>query len=190
MRAFEALAASADAILGGQWYRCATALLLHASPMHLAGNMVGMGVFGAAVCGIAGSGLGTLMIVASGIAGNYFNAWLHQSHHLSMGASTAVFGAVGILVAHQVRHRIKRHDRLAWRDFLPVGAGLALLGLLSAGPRTDVMAHLLGMLAGGVMGGLFAMRWTRPPAAWIQAACTLAVIGVFATAWLAATPGG
>lgn len=186
---FSALGASAAAILNGDWFRCATALLVHAGPIHLLGNMVGLAIFGSAVCGIAGPGVGMLMIAASGILGNLFNALLHQSHHLSVGASTAVFGAVGILVVYQIRHRVKQGDGWGWRTFLPLGAGLALLGFLSAGPRTDLTAHLLGMLAGGVIGGVYAVVGRRPAPPWAQAACTLVLLGIFAAAWLAAGEG-
>lgn len=184
-----ALGASADRILGGEWLRCATALLIHADAPHLVGNMVGLAIFAGAVCGVSGAGVGALMIAASGIVGNLLNAILYQSHHLSVGASTAVFGAVGILVAHQLQHGIKRYGGAKWRAFLPLGAGLALLGFLSSGPRVDIMAHLFGMVAGGLMGAAYGLRQTRPPARSVQVVCAVIVLGVFAGAWMATLKG-
>lgn len=182
------MGASAAGILQGEWFRCATALLIHADAPHLVGNMVGLAIFGTAVCGITGTGVGILMISAAGIFGNLLNAVLHQSHHLSVGASTAVFGAVGILVAHQLRHRITGRSELTWRAFLPLGAGLALLGFLSSGPRTDIMAHLLGMAAGGLLGAAYGKRWSRPPSLPVQAAGGVITVAIFAAAWMAVTP--
>lgn len=178
------MGASAAGILQGEWFRCATALLIHADAPHLIGNMVGLAIFGSAVCGITGAGVGILLISAAGLCGNLLTAALHQSHHLSVGASTAVFGAVGVLVAHQVRHRITRPGGLTWRTFLPVGAGMALLGFLSAGPRVDIMAHLLGMLAGGFLGAVYGMRWSRPPSRPVQVVCAVVAFAVFVGAWL------
>lgn len=145
--------------------------------------MVGIAIFGGAVCGITGGGVGALMIAAAGIFGNLLNALLHQGHHLSVGASTAVFGAVGILMAHQIRQGIKRTGGLKWRAFLPLGAGLALLGFLSAGPRVDVMAHFFGMITGGLMGAAYGMRRIRPPSRLVQAICAVTCVAVFIGAW-------
>ena len=184
-----ALGASAAKILHGEWFRCATALLIHSSPAHLLGNMVGMAVFGSAVCGIVGSGVGVFMIAATGIIGNLLNAIFHQSNHLSVGASTAVFGAVGILVAHQVRHRMKDGGRLTWRTVLPIGAGMALLGFLSGGPRVDLMAHAFGMIAGALMGTAYGF-WRTRPASWIvQITATAVTLAIFAGAWISASGG-
>jgi len=186
---FTALGASATEILKGEWFRCATALLIHADAPHLVGNMVGLAIFGTAVCGITGTGVGILMISAAGIFGNLLNAALHQSHHVSVGASTAVFGAVGILVAYQVRHRLSGRSELTWRAFLPLGAGLALLGFLSSGPRTDIMAHLLGMAVGGLMGAAYGIDRSRPPSRPVQMVCGIIAVSVFAAAWRSAPPG-
>ena len=142
--------ASASKIMAGEVYRTVTALLLHADAAHLAGNMAGIAIFGAVVCAVNGAGVGWLMVVLSGALGNYLNAALYESNHLAVGASTAVFGAVGILAAHQfwqkIRHREKRP-----RAWLPIAGGLALLAMLGVGEgRVDIMAHLLGFCCGMV----------------------------------------
>ena len=62
-----AYGAASDAILHGELYRIVTALMLHADPVHLTGNMVGVAVFGTAVCGTMGVGVGWFMILLTGI---------------------------------------------------------------------------------------------------------------------------
>lgn len=143
--------ASSEKILKGEVYRAVTALTLHSSPAHLLGNIAAISIFGASVCRITGSGAGWLMILLTGILGNMANACFHGSAHLSVGASTAVFGAVGFLSAYQFHNKMKAsdHRQKAW---LPVAGGLALLGFLSAGPHTDLMGHLFGFIAGILMG--------------------------------------
>ena len=152
--------ASSRDILEGELYRTATALMLHASPGHMAGNAAGLVLFGTAVCSITGPGLGWLLILLSGIVGNLANAVLIQSGHLSLGASTAVFGAVGLLSAYQFQRRLKKGlTRLkAW---IPLAGGLALLGFLGTGPHTDLTAHLFGFVAGIVI-GLISARYLKP----------------------------
>jgi len=98
---------SADAgrILEGEVYRTVTALLLHGDIAHLLGNCAGLVVFGTAAANLAGWGTAWLMILMAGGMGNYANALFYQFGHRSIGASTAVFGAVGILACLQTLAR-------------------------------------------------------------------------------------
>lgn len=153
--------ASAHRIMGGEVYRCATALLLHADAAHIAGNMVGMVIFGGAVCTATGSGAGWLMITACGILGNLMNAWAYKTGHLSVGASTAVFGAVGILCALQAVNAVRRGK--GWKRMaLVFGAGVALLAFLGTSSRSDLGAHLFGFFSGVMMGGAYRL-WKGQP---------------------------
>jgi len=145
-------AANAQLILSGEWWRSVTALTLHADPAHFLGNAVLGGVFVACLCRAAGSGTAWLLFVLSGMLGNLANAWLRGGGHVSVGASTAVFGTVGALGALSM----VREGRLDFRRAAaPVVAGLALLGMLgTGGERTDLGAHLFGFLAGLPLGAL------------------------------------
>jgi len=139
--------ASAAAILTGQYYRAVTALVLHADSVHLVGNMVGIALFGTAVCSVTGWGLGWLIILMNGAAGNLLNAVFYQADHLSVGASTAVFGAVGFLAMRQFLNRY-REPRRRLKAWIPLGGGLALLGMLGTAPHVDLSAHILGFVSG------------------------------------------
>ena len=146
--------ASAFYILQGEMYRTLTALMLHADFEHLAGNVVGIMVFGVPVSALAGPLQGMGLILGCGALGNFVNAWLYKTAHLSIGASTSVMGAAGILTAFQITQRWKLvgiHPKL----FFPLGAGIALVGMLSGGENTDIGAHLFGFLAGLVVGCLW-----------------------------------
>lgn len=142
--------ADAAAMLDGQWWRAATALTLHADAAHVFGNAVIGGVFVALVCRSLGSGPGWLAVLATGIGGNALNAWVQGPSHLSLGFSTAVFGAAGILSGL----RAATGRGLAFRSFVvPVAAGLGLLATLgSGGEHTDLGAHLLGFGVGVILG--------------------------------------
>jgi rhomboid protease GluP len=147
--------ASAELILNGELYRTVTALLLHADAVHLVGNITALALFGTAVCAINGAGAGWFLILATGISGNYFNALLHQSNHTAVGASTALFGAVGLLAAHQFSQKIRGSGK-RYKAWLPLAGGLALLAMLGTGEgRVDVIAHLFGFISGLVFQGLF-----------------------------------
>jgi rhomboid protease GluP len=179
----EAFGASASKIADGEYFRSVTALLLHADSAHLVANMAGILIFGTAVCSVGGWGLGWFLIVAAGAAGNLVNAGFYATGHLSIGASTAVFGAVGILTGYRIlpgfptpRKRLK-----AW---VPLGAGLALLAFAGAGEHTDIMAHLFGFLAGlplGLARPLYARHADRSG---YQAGYLFLTIAIVVGAWL------
>jgi rhomboid protease GluP len=147
--AFVALyGASASRIMAGEVFRTATALLLHADAAHLIGNMAAIALFGSVVCASNGFGVGWLMILLSGIFGNYLNAWFHESFHMSIGASTAVFGAVGMMAAHQFLRKIGQPAE-RYKAWLPLAGGMALLAIFGTGAgRMDIMAHLFGFACG------------------------------------------
>jgi rhomboid protease GluP len=174
---------SARAILHGDYYRAVTSLMLHADMIHLVGNMVGMVVFGTAVCAVCGWGVGWLMILASGIFGNLINAYMYESGHLSIGASTAVFGAIGILSGYQLIRSQRFHQRrlAAWA---PLACGLALLGLLGSGPHSDLSAHFFGFIAGIGMGLAYAMAVRSPFKIYYQVISIILVIFIISMAWI------
>ncbi len=178
--------ASAEAIVDGQIHRAVTALLIHADAAHLAGNMLGITVFGAAVTAEAGWGLGWLMIVCSGISGNLLNAVMYQRGHLSIGASTAVFGALGILAGYQVvrRHRQQGRQIAAW---VPLAGGLALLGFIGSGENVDIAAHFFGFVVGIAMGAGYLMLWRVQPGRRVQAVSLALVFALFFLSWTAGT---
>jgi rhomboid protease GluP len=157
----QAYAASASDILSGEWYRCTTALFLHAGVGHLSANLAAMAVFATAVCSVTGWGMGWLLILFSGILGNLLNAQLYTYGHRAIGASTAVFGALGLLCAYQMIQRKQTPGR-RFSIWLPLGAGLALLAFVGASPHTDIMAHLFGFLAGLGLGGMYYRLYAEP----------------------------
>ncbi|MCJ8502196.1 rhomboid family intramembrane serine protease [Desulfatitalea alkaliphila] len=158
----ERYGASAAKILSGEIYRTATALLLHSDAVHLVGNMAGITLFGAVVCSINGYGLGWLLILFSAMLGNGLNAHLHQALHMSIGASTAVFSAVGLLAAHQFWRKIQQPGQRV-KAWLPMAGGIALLAMLGTGAgRVDVMAHLFGFVCG------FAIQILYQTLLWIE----------------------
>jgi rhomboid protease GluP len=178
-------AAQARLILGGEWWRTMTALGLHADLSHLVGNVIFGIVFGLLVAQIFGSGLGWLVILLAGAAGNTLNALIQPGAHTAIGASTAVFAAVGILSA--VMWRRKRYA-LGLRRWTPLAGGLMLLVYLGiGGERTDVGSHIAGFATGVLSGAMLAQVHDRlPKGARAQRACGAAAALLFALAWVLA----
>lgn len=181
---FRGGSASAEAILRGEWWRTVTALTLHADLGHVLGNAAaGLLVVGA-VCKRVGVGTGSWFILLAGAAGNALTALLHRTGHISVGASTAVFGALGLLgTLEWMERRRGVRRRSAW---VAVGAVLALLGFLGTGQGADLGAHLFGLCAGLVLGLPAAALVIRGPGRarrWAEGLLVLAALFAVVTCW-------
>jgi membrane associated rhomboid family serine protease len=176
--------ADAAAILDGQLYRCVTALLFHADWAHLTANAVGLLVFGTAVAVAAGPGIGWLLILLCGAGGNLLTALWYGEGHISIGASTAVFASVGLCSAFTVVLHLRQKDGLR-RAWLPMAAGLALLGFVGASPNADLLAHLFGFGCGLAIGVLFAWRIAKRLPWQIQLPAFLVLVGMVGASWIA-----
>ena len=175
--------ADAERIVLGEIWRTVTALTLHADIGHVLANAIAGAVFLTAMCRALGPGLGCALFLLGGAGGNLVNALVHGSLHVSVGASTSVFGAVGVLGGLGVVRRRRRggRGRLVW---LPIVAGLALLAMLgTGGGRVDLWAHLFGFLVGGVLGILVGFAVPRPPGSRMQWALGMATVGVVLLCW-------
>lgn len=188
-RYFATGTADAAQLLHGAPWQAVTALSLHADFAHVAGNAVSGVVFLAAVHQRLGPGLGTFTVVAAGALGNVLNAVHHHvTGHRSLGASTAVLAAVGVLMAVQLvrNQRVATEKKGFVRTAGPILGGLALLGTIGAHPGSDLWAHLYGFVAGAVVGlvpALVLRKREEPLPEAVQAAFGFAVALLFIGAW-------
>lgn len=142
-----------------EWYRTITALTLHADSGHLFGNLFFGGLVAVVLCRQVGSGLGWLLILLSGIFGNALITVLRGGPHVSIGASTALLGAMGVLCGFT----FFATDQQGWRRVvLPLAAALAWLAFLgSEGENTDLGAHFTGMFCGLPLGAAAGFLFKR-----------------------------
>ena len=178
--AFAEGSAHAGRILSGEWERALTALTLHADLGHVMGNAISGFLFIGFLARRLGFGLALSLCIAAGAAGNLLNAWLHQARHDSVGASTAIFAAVGGLAALVLPRRNRRSDR-PW--IVSVGAGLGILAMLGTGERADLWAHFFGLACGFGLAVPLAWRLREPPPAATQWAAGGAALLALAAAW-------
>jgi rhomboid protease GluP len=198
---------SADArmILAGEWWRCVTAATLHADDAHLLSNLVS-GYF---IVNLLNHrlGIGILMLLATlcAAADNLLVAAVSGPGHVSLGFSSAVFCALGLLAAvetlalwrrrreHAARLGVPQRDhaiRFAQlRRLSPLISALFVAVLVGLGEGVDVRAHFygfgLGALAGGLTGWLPAVL--RKPA--VQAFLATLTCLLYAWSWAMAARG-
>ncbi|MGD9536780.1 MAG: rhomboid family intramembrane serine protease [Alphaproteobacteria bacterium] len=175
--------AQAGLIVNGEWWRALTALGLHADEGHLIANLILGGLFGIFLAHTLGAGLAWLAILVAGGAGNLLNALTHPATHTSVGASTAVFAALGLLAA--LTWKREAGGRRGFGRWLPLAGGVMLLAFLGVGgERTDVGAHIAGFLSGGVLGAALHFAGPRLPHGRLaQIGFGAVALGLFALAW-------
>jgi membrane associated rhomboid family serine protease len=177
--------AVSERILQGQVWRTVTALTLHADTLHVLGNALTGSIFLSAVNRRLGDGRGPLLVLLAGALGNGLNALWYRTGHLSIGASTAVFAAVGILAATQLAIDRSTGPRSWLEKAAPIVGGLALLGMLGASPHSDLLAHLFGLIAGILVGFAFGsvVRRRQPSSTVVQIGCAFLTAAIILGSW-------
>jgi membrane associated rhomboid family serine protease len=141
-----------------------------------------------------GPGIAAALILLAGSGANVLTAAVKREAHFSVGASTATFAALGLVVGLQSVRRWRGGGPVRRRAWIAAGAGLALLAMLGVGAKADVFAHAFGLGLGFVF-GIVAGIVDRPrgiplgpPGGKIgarlgQAALALATLGAVVAAW-------
>lgn len=171
--------------LGGQPWRLVTAMFLHGNFLHILFNMWCLWDLGSLCESLYGHVTFAAVYLISGVAASLASVWWHPAIP-SVGASGAIFGIVGALIASYYlgeftmpRFAVAGHLRSVL-----IFAGYSLVfGAMSG--HTDNAAHLGGLAAGLVFGTLIA-RLAPDREVFPRAAVILAVgLAVFACgAWL------
>ena len=182
--AFDSGALDAERWRDGQWWRAWTALTLHLGADHLVANIGGGVWFGYLAARQLGSGTAWLLIVTGAALANSLEAQWGPASYRSVGASTAVFTALGLMAAHSWLTRLPLRQSRA-RRWAPLVAGTALLGWLgTAGEGTDVVAHLLGFTVGCAFGAAAGLSAVARALAFVpQWLAGLLALGSVAVAW-------
>jgi rhomboid protease GluP len=181
---------SLDAAAPREWWRAVTALTLHLDQEHLLGNVLFGVLAGIGAGRLLGPGVAWASILGAAAVANYLEILIAPVTHRAVGASTAVFAALGLLAGMAWRERLTLRERL-WYRWAPLIAGICLLTLLGAGnAHVDVLGHALGFILGIGVGWVHAKVDLGNRGARLQivsGACTILLV---VTAWLLALSHG
>jgi rhomboid protease GluP len=176
-------------VRSGEWWRGLTSLTMHADFRHLAGNVLFGAFFGFLAGRLVGPGVAWLTAIVAAACGNLANTLLLDSAHRSIGASTAVFAALGLTAGFAWRARLFAQDRWSTR-IGPIVGGLALLMYTgTGGENTDIGAHLMGFVFGFAGGMLLTRFRVALTSAQLQKTAALVAVAALALAWIAALGG-
>ncbi len=171
----------------GEWWRVLTALTLHGDVLHLLSNLAFGALFGYPAARLLGPGVAWLLIVVGGGLAYGVDALLHPPNHHLLGASTAVFTALGLVAAYGWRRNLQNWS--PWlRRSAPFIGGIALLAFTgTGGENTDVLAHFVGFLVGSGIGALCArLPMPAPGRHGLQLGAGFAAVTLLALAWMLA----
>jgi len=121
--------------------------------------LFGLGLFGYFAARYLGNGLAWAGILITAALANLTNVLLHWDHAFnSLGASTAVFGALGLVTGFPIGSYLQTGNKINRRQWvIPLAGGIMLLAWLGSGNYpTDVAGHLWSFLYGVILASLVA----------------------------------
>jgi rhomboid protease GluP len=144
----------------GEWWRLVTSTFMHAGTYHLLLNIGCLLSLGPVVERMLGKWMFCLSYLVTGIAAGLVSLAVHPNTP-SVGASGAIFGLAGILIAYRVLWRVSFGVFRISASFLALAIFIAANLFLGAVlPFVDNAAHLGGLLSGLLLGFLI---WVFTP---------------------------
>jgi membrane associated rhomboid family serine protease len=147
-----ALWLDATGVANGEWWRLLTVTLVHGGLLHLLFNMYALYLVGPIVEKIYGWKIFGLMYLLCALAGSAASLVFGDPHVPSVGASGAIFGLFGVvLAATRIHHPIldQRGRALTGQIGMLIVLNLVLgFGVNGAGGNIDNAAHVGGLVAG------------------------------------------
>ncbi len=142
-------------VLNGEYWRLLSAIFIHGGLAHFCMNMVGLAFMGMLLEHIVGAiKLATIYLVC-GIIASLASIYWHENT-VGVGASGAIFGLNGLLLALLVFKAYPKYERTPAWIVLGVFGGISLLfGILSNG--VDNTAHFGGLLSGFTIGAILVL---------------------------------
>ena len=148
--------------LTGQWWRLLTSCFVHIGLIHIAFNMWCLWSLGGLAERLYGRATFACVYLLCGISGSLGSVWWHATPTISAGASGAIFGIAGAVIAS-----------LKLGEFASAGMAQGTMQSLMAfvgynvvfgaiSGRTDNACHAGGLVAGLVLGALIAKVAPEP----------------------------
>jgi membrane associated rhomboid family serine protease/Tfp pilus assembly protein PilF len=151
-------------LVRGEWWRLLSSTVLHAGLVHLGFNLWALWAAGRFAERIFGNLSFAALYLLSALGGSLLSTAFHPLA-VSVGASGAIFGVYGGLLAFALTHRgvfppeLLRQQRNSLVAFLLYNVAFAF-----ADPRIDLAGHAGGLLTGMAAGWLLRRDLARPSA--------------------------
>lgn len=155
-------------LLRGEWWRLATATLLHYGPLHLGANTFMLYLLGRDTEAAFGSWRMLLIYVVGGIGSSALVLWLmangYSDQAVLVGASGAIFALFGAIVARRLVAWLVSRDVQDLRAIMQLGVIVAIQAAIDLSvPQISFAAHAGGLIAGVLLGALLVVTDRRAP---------------------------
>ena len=133
-------------------------MFVHAGIMHLLYNIFGLVIGGILLEPIIKKYWTFAVYVFTGLGAALMSIWWHDNT-ISVGASGAIFGLYGAVIALLITGRVPKLERKGFWLLIAIYAGGSLLYGLAGG--IDNAAHIGGLISGMVLGFIISMVTKR-----------------------------
>jgi len=136
-------------VIEGQWWRLLTNVFLHSGILHLLSNITGIVVAAIFIEPVIGRKKYALLYLLSGLGASLCSIAYYENT-VSVGASGAIFGLYGAILASMISNNYSRKFKKSVLIFFTVYIGINLFyGLLGG---IDNAAHIGGLITGALLG--------------------------------------
>ena len=139
-------------IADGEWWRFVTPVFLHGSLIHIGFNSWVLFDLGPAVEGLYGPQKFLVLYITTGAA-SFVASFLWSPNVPSVGASGAIFGLIGVMIAYGYRNRRSVSDSVR-NMFVRYAIYMLAFGILFRRLHIDNAAHIGGLVSGIAFGWL------------------------------------
>ncbi len=160
-------------VAAGEYYRLLTVMVVHAGILHILLNMYALWIMGPILERWLGHLRFAVVYVLAGFAGGVSSYLFNNPVQPSVGASGAIFGIFGAMLI------VARRMRFDVRGLVALIAINLALPLLVPG-QIDWRAHLGGLVAGMIVGAVFAYPPPRLRTVVAVVGCTAIVVACLA----------
>lgn len=179
-----------DRVLSGEYWRLLSCTFVHIGVIHIVVNMYSLYNVGAFLEQMIGRWRFILFYLSTGIAASMASVWW-DGNHISAGASGAIFGVLGVLIAVFAADIFEKQYRNQMLRSLLLSAALTLGVGLTSGIMNNA-AHLGGLFSGMLAGGSLVLAYRRRQAKNIYTATAIAacVLALAIGTWMMLHPRG
>jgi rhomboid protease GluP len=134
--------------LNGDWWRLITSTFLHAGAVHLIMNLAGLVLAAVFLEPRIGSVRFSIIYILSGLGGGITTLMWHDDN-VSIGASGAIFGLFGAVLALLHTNTFEKYERQSLLSLFGIYAGISLIAGLVG--NVNNAAHVGGMITGALV---------------------------------------
>jgi rhomboid protease GluP len=180
-------ATSREMVLGGDWYRLFTAVLLHVNPLHLLANGFCLYIAGKILEHLIGRAWFLAVFLCCGLGGTLLSMRLNPPYVVSLGASGAIMGLLA--AGYAVSFRLKKSEerkRLKIYLFQILIVNIVPFLSVSSGSNVDYACHLGGAITGLALGVFLVLTWAKkapsPNWMWLGKSLAYGAVAVYLAA--------